>query len=167
NNKNKGKNTSSSGKKPEQHSATSAADRKITGGFEANRGNLLLPVAGRYTVVRSFGSTHHPEIDNIETRNTGVDLLVSAGTKARCIYDGEVSAVMWQSSGMATILIRHGDYRSVYQYVSNPLVKTGDKVTTNHVLGTVAPNLDYSKRPVIHFEIRKGTSPLDPLKWAK
>lgn len=148
-------------------SGISAADRKLTGGFESNKGRLLLPVSGSYTIVRKFGSTHHPEINNIETRNTGIDILVGAGTPARCIYDGDVSAVMWQGAGIATILIRHGNYRSVYQYVASPRVKTGDKVKTNQVIGTVAPHADYSKRPVLHFEIRKGRTPLSPMQWVR
>lgn len=150
-----------------QVSGVAAADRKLTGGFERNKGRLLMPVSGKYTVARAFGTTRHPEINNIETQNTGIDILVSPGTKARCIYDGEVSAVMWQSKGIATVLIRHGDYRSVYQFVLSPVVKTGDKVKTNQIIGTVAPHVDYSKRPVLHFEIRKRRTPLSPLQWVK
>lgn len=169
NKKAKGKSKGASGSKANaaQMSGIAAADRALTGGFERNRGNLLLPVSGRYTVVRPFGAVRHPEIANIETTNTGVDILVPAGTKARCVYDGEVSAVMWQNDNAAIILIRHGDYRSVYQYIASPVVKTGDKVKTNQVIGTVAPHADYRKRPVLHFEIRKGRAPLSPMKWVK
>ncbi len=165
--KNKNGKTQDKNKSQGSYTAMSEADRKISGGFEANRGNLLLPISGKYTVVRPFGSIHHPEIDNLETKNLGVDMLVADGTKVRCIYDGVVSGILRDNQSMCTVIIRHGEYRSIYQFVTNPTIKKGDKVVTNQVIGTVAHNLDYSRRPVIHFEIRKGTTPLNPLQWAK
>lgn len=165
--KNKNDKTQDKNKSQGSYTAMSEADRKISGGFEANRGNLLLPISGKYTVVRPFGSIHHPEIDNLETKNLGVDMLVADGTKVRCIYDGVVSGILRDNQSMCTVIIRHGEYRSIYQFVTNPTIKKGDKVVTNQVIGTVAHNLDYSRRPVIHFEIRKGTTPLNPLQWAK
>lgn len=159
--------TQNKNKSQGSYTAMSEADRKLSGGFEANRGKLLLPISGKYTVVRPFGTMSHPEIDHLETKNLGVDMLVADGTKVRCIYDGVVSGILYQNKTMCTVIIRHGEYRSIYQYVTNPSIKKGDKVITNQVIGTVAHNLDYSRRPVIHFEIRKGTTPLNPLEWAK
>ena len=167
----KGKETASGAKgkssaKPEL-SAEAAADRKLTGSFAANKGRLLFPVAGKYRVVRTFGRQRHPELQHVETNNSGIDIEVNAGTTARAIFEGTVSAV-FKLPGYATIvMVRHGEYISLYANLQDIYVKKGDTVKAGQNVGRIYTDPEDDGRTTFHFELRKERTKLNPLEWVK
>lgn len=152
---------------PQKESAGTAADRILTGSFESNKGRLMFPVKGKYSIIRKFGRQPHPDLPNVMTDNTGIDIAVAPGSKARAIFDGTVSGVFAQDGYSKVIMIRHGSYLTIYANLSNINVKVGDKVKANQNLGAINADSQYGNRAVLHFEIRKERNKLNPLLWIK
>lgn len=146
---------------------TPEIDRKLSGSFESNKGRLPYPVTGKCRVVGKFGRHQHPELKYIETDNSGIDIeLLSAGS-ARAIFDGTVSAIFKQPGYNNIVMIRHGEYLSIYANLINLQVKPGDKVKAHQILGNIYSDPDDDNRCIMHFEIRKETQKLNPQLWIK
>ena len=146
---------------------TPEIDRKLSGSFESNKGRLPYPVTGKCRVVGKFGRHQHPELKYIETDNSGIDIeLLSAGS-ARAIFDGTVSAIFKQPGYNNIVMIRHGEYLSIYANLIGLQVKPGDKVKAHQILGNIYSDPDDDNRCIMHFEIRKETQKLNPQLWIK
>lgn len=137
-----------------------AEDRQLNGSLEQNKGRLPVPLTGPYRIERRFGLTHVTA--NVVLDNKGVNYQGQAGTRARTIFDGEVSAV-FQLGALRNVLVRHGSYISVYCNLSSIIVQRGQKVKAKDILGTVAP--DEHGNYILHFQLRKETSKLNPEQW--
>lgn len=146
---------------------TADETRKLNGSFEANKGRLLFPVSGRYTIVRGFGRQKHPELQYVETDNAGIDIEVAQGSDARAVFNGEVSAVFKLPGYGTIVMLRHGDYISLYANLSQIYVAKGDKVETGRKLGRIFSDPDDNGRTILHFELRRERSKLNPLQWVK
>lgn len=144
-----------------------AADRALSGSFESNRGRLLFPVRGNYTIVRGFGRQRHAELGNVVTDNSGIDIAVGAGCHARSIFEGTVSGIFTADGYNKVVMIRHGNYISIYAGLSSVSVRSGQKVSANTDLGAIAPDPQYGNRPVLHFELRKERTKLNPSQWVR
>ena len=119
-----------------------------------------MPITGPYVIVGRYGQyavTKHVRLDN-----KGIDIRGKEGAKARAIFDGEVSAI-FKYNGLNNVLVRHGNYISVYCNLSTVTVTKGSKVKTRQEIGTVQK--DASGNPVLHFQLRKETTKLNPEVW--
>ena len=143
------------------------SERKLSGSFEENKGNLLFPVSGDYKIVRPFGRQKHPELKYVETDNNGIDIEVPAGTKARAVFDGKVSAVFRQDGFNKVVMVRHGNYLTIYVNLVEIYVKTGDVVKANQPIGLIFSDKDDDNRTILHFEVRKEREKLNPELWVK
>ena len=140
----------------------------LSTGFQSAKGNLPYPVDGKFVIVRNFGRQRHPELPMIETDNPGIDLSVNRGESARSIYEGEVSAIFQQPGYHSVVMVRHGDYLTVYANLENIRVKKGDRVAAGQVLGKVAVDEDDSnQRAILHFEIRHEKAKENPAYWLR
>jgi septal ring factor EnvC (AmiA/AmiB activator) len=161
---------SKSGKKPAQPSAgktgtvdkfnMNTEDRQLSGSFEKNKGILPMPITGPYVVVGRYGQ--YAVTKNVRLDNKGIDIRGKAGAKARAIFDGEVSAI-FKYNGLNNVLVRHGNYISVYCNLSSVSVSKGKKVKTKDEIGTI--HKDTSGNAVLHFQLRKETTKLNPEVW--
>lgn len=142
-------------------------NRRLTGGFEQNQGKLLFPVSGKYKIVGTFGTSKRADMPNVEVNNNGIDIEVSPGTKARAIFEGEVSAAFRVAGYDNVVMLRHGHYLSVYAGLSSIDVKKGQKVKAGQVLGSVATDASNADRALLHFEIRNERQKLNPLNWVR
>ena len=161
--------TASSASAPAGQPATAVADadRALSGTFAANKGRLLFPVAGRYSVVGTFGRTEHQKISNVQVNNSGIDIAVSPGTKARAVFDGTVSSVFFMPGYSNIVIIRHGQYLTVYAGLTALSVRKGATVKAGAAIGTVQPDDDDPSRAVLHFEVRHEREKLNPLDWVR
>ena len=139
-----------------------AADRKLSGSFEQNKGRLPVPITGPYMLGNRFGVYNVKGLKNVQLDNKGTNYVGHPGAKARSVYDGEVTAV-FQFGGTKNILVRHGSYISVYCNLSSVIVNKGQKVKARDVLGTVATDADGNC--ILHFQLRKETAKLNPEAW--
>ena len=145
-------------KRADESLKMSSVDRMLSGGFEANRGRLPIPITGGYRIVSHFGQYNVEGLKNVTLDNKGVNILGSPGCKARAIYDGEVSAVM-SYAGTTVVMVRHGSYISVYCNLGSVSVSQGQKVKTRQVLGSVG------RDNILQFQLRNGTAKLNPESW--
>ena len=137
-------------------------DRKLSGSFEKNKGILPMPITGPYVIVSRYGQYAVDGLRNVRLDNKGIDIKGKVGAKARAIFDGEVSAI-FKYNGLNNVLIRHGNYISVYCNLSSVSVKKGAKVSTRQSIGTI--HQDASGNVVLHFQLRKETAKLNPELW--
>lgn len=136
---------------------------KLSNSFSGNRGLLPWPVA-EGTISSLFGEHPHKELKGIMVKNNGIDIQSGRGATARSIFEGTVSGVINIPGAGKAVIIRHGEYLSVYSNLETVTVSTGDKVSTKQSIGTIADAGEGAKGE-IHLEIWKNTSKLDPKGW--
>lgn len=158
--KNKTGKGSSSAKTPPPSKWLTAEDQKLNGNLEQNKGRLPVPITGPYRIARRFGLTQVTA--GVTLDNKGTNYMGQSGSRARAIFDGEVSAV-FQLGSLKNVLVRHGSYISVYCNLSSTIVTRGQKVKARDILGTVAD--DGQGNYVLHFQLRKETAKLNPEVW--
>lgn len=138
------------------------SDRKLSGTFERNKGRLPVPVTGPYVIVGRYGQYQVEGLRNVRLDNKGIDIKAKPGAMARTVFDGEVTAV-FQYNGLANVLVRHGNYISVYCNLESVIVKQGSQLKTRDVLGQI--NTDTDGNTVLHFQLRKEKEKLNPELW--
>ena len=150
--------------KTESWKADTGADAKLSSNFTANKGRLPMPITGSYNVVGHYGNYTVSGLRNVTLNNKGIDIRGQQGCTARSIFEGTVSAV-FQYAGSYTVMLRHGSYISVYSGLSSVAVKTGQSVSTRTSLGAVGKDAD--GRYILHFQLRNGSSLLNPELWVR
>lgn len=131
--------------------------------FEQNRGKLPWPVDNGI-VTRRFGIQPHPVYKNLEINSTGIHIATRKGTNAESIFNGEILAIQVQAEGRKSILVRHGNYISVYTNLEKVYVKKGDKVKTGQALGKIFTDRVTGKTKLI-FALLNNTKRLNPIQW--
>lgn len=142
----------------------SKADRELSGNFVSNRGKLPMPISGPYIITSHYGQYAVEGLRNVKLDNKGIDIQGKPGAQARAIFDGKVAAV-FQLNGLFNVLIRHGNYISVYCNLSSASVKSGDTVSTKQAIGQVFSDVSDNGRTVLHFQLRKEKDKLNPEPW--
>jgi murein hydrolase activator len=137
--------------------------RAISGRFEANKGRLPWPV-DRGVITESFGAHPHPVLKNIVTLNNGIDIATGPAAGVKAIFDGEVSGVISIPGANQALIMKHGEYLTVYGNLEQVRVQRGDRLKAGQVLGTAAPG-DTEGRGEAHLEIWKGKNKLNPAEW--
>ncbi|MBC8054492.1 MAG: peptidoglycan DD-metalloendopeptidase family protein [Sphingobacteriaceae bacterium] len=138
--------------------SSTPATAKLSSGFLNNRGRLPWPVQG--TIVSRFGAGKYKEV---RVQNNGVDIKTAVGSSVSAIFSGEVRLVRPDMSGYI-VLLRHGEYFSVYANLRNVSVSEGQTVSAGQNIGSVRTNSDDGTTQ-LHLEIWKGTSPTNPEIW--
>jgi len=129
--------------------------------FESNKGKLPWPVV-QGVITRPFGV--YSPMPGITMNNDGVDIATSKGAIARSVFDGTVSYVSDDPEYGVVIIIRHGDFFTVYRHLKEVFVKVGDKVKTKQTLGNIFYD-EQNQMTDIELEIWKGQNKLDPQDW--
>lgn len=142
----------------------SKADRELSGNFAGNRGKLPMPISGPYIITSHYGQYAVEGLRNVKLDNKGIDIQGKPGAQARAIFDGKVAAV-FKLNGLFNILVRHGNYISVYCNLSSASVKSGDVVKTKQPMGEVFSDGADNGRTVLHFQLRKEKEKLNPEPW--
>jgi septal ring factor EnvC (AmiA/AmiB activator) len=131
--------------------------------FRKNKGKLPWPV-DRGIVTTGFGSNEYPGLRGSSVQNNGIDINSEPGTMVRAVFEGEVTKVFAILGANYTVLIRHGEFLSVYQNLINVRVKTGDKVLTKEVIGDAFSD-EVHQVAMVHFEVWEERSILNPEEW--
>ena len=139
-------------------------DRELSGSFVSNRGKLPMPVTGPYIITSRYGQYSVEGLRNVKLDNKGIGIQGKPGAQARAIFNGKVAAV-FQLNGLFNVLVRHGNYISVYCNLSSASVKTGDTVTTRQTIGQIFSDAADNGRTVLHFQLRKEKEKLNPELW--
>ncbi len=135
----------------------------LSNSFASNRGKLPWP-SEKGIISSTFGNHSHPELPGIVINNDGIDITTNKGASARAIFNGEVSAVISGPNGNDVVIIRHGNFLTVYSNLTSVYVKRGEKVNTKQRIGMISTNEDDDKT-ILQFQIWKGNSKLNPAEW--
>ena len=135
----------------------------LAANFTANKGKLPWPVASGVVKMR-FGTNPSPIDPSIKIKSNGVRIATNKGEPVRAVFDGVVQGIMTPKNGNNTIMIRHGNYITVYKNLSKFYVSKGDKVTTKQVLGEVITN-KVSGESILSFGIYKDSAIQNPSIW--
>lgn len=146
---------------------TPEEQKRISGQFETQKGKLSAPFKGNGKIVKKFGRQKHPRLANVTTDNAGIDIETSKGATVVAVFDGEVSQIFKLGGYNNVIVIRHGDYVTVYANLVDLKVVKGDRVKRGVELGKVYVDASDNNRSVLHFELRREKEKQDPEKWLK
>ena len=161
-NANKGKATTAPAPK-EKGMALTPAEKTLSSNFVNNKGNLPWPVE-RGVISSSFGKHAAVVSDKVTVTNNGIDIATTEGAQARAVFEGEVASVVKLTGANTVVIIRHGEYFTVYSNLENVTVKRGDKVKTKQNIGTVHTNKTEDKTE-LHFELLKEQNRQNPANW--
>jgi septal ring factor EnvC (AmiA/AmiB activator) len=137
-------------------------EKLISKNFKGNKGKLPWPVRNG-EIVSHYGKHRHPYLPNITIENNGIEIETSKGQSVRAVYRGKVSSIIILPSGLKVVILKHGEYSSIYSNLSEVYVKDGDKVSTKEKIGKVhVTSNDLGK---FQFQIWKGTNGENPESW--
>lgn len=135
--------------------------------FESNRGRLPWPVSSG-TITEGYGRNPHPKIKNLYTNNNGIDISTNRGSSVRAVFEGEVTSVLSIPGAGKVVIIKHGNYRTVYSNLQDVHVGVGSKVKTKQAIGSLLPD-DDDVLSVSHFEIHQvlngQINRMNPTNW--
>lgn len=138
----------------------------MSGSFLNNKKKLPVPITGPYLVVESYGVKNAISgKGNVPINTGGITLEGSKGAKARCIFDGKVTAVL-DTGNYTFVLVRHGKYISVYCNLDNVRVSGGENIKAGDIIGDVAVDAKEGN-PRMLFQLRQEKTKLNPTEWLK
>lgn len=160
------KGSGSGSKKAESGYNSDEGVAKMSGSFLNNKKKMPVPITGPYLVVGGYGVKNAISgKGNVPINTGGITFEGSKGAKARCIFDGKVTAVV--SSGIYSfVLVRHGKYISVYCNLVNVRVKGGENIKAGDIIGDIEPDAK-DGNPRMLFQIRQERKTLNPAEWIK
>jgi septal ring factor EnvC (AmiA/AmiB activator) len=129
--------------------------------FSSNRGKLPWPVL-KGVICQPYGEYEHPAIKGFMMNNNGVEICANKGSEARAVFDGEVTSIAISPTGGKLVIIRHGEYLSVYSNLESVSVKQGEKVKIKQTIGTI---IDEDGKTSMNLQIWKGQKTMDPSGW--
>ncbi len=140
---------------------------RLNKSFEGNKGRLPWPVA-KGTITEKFGKNPHPTLKDVYTNNRGIDISAPKNAQVRAVFDGVVTSVLNIPGAGKVVIIKHGNYRTVYSNLKDTYVTKGDVVTTKKVIGSLLSKEGQSVS-VVHFELHKvsgnNVQCLNPTLW--
>ncbi|MDH6303457.1 septal ring factor EnvC (AmiA/AmiB activator) [Parabacteroides sp. PF5-5] len=145
--------------------AMTKEERKLSDNFAGNKGRLPMPVSGTYSIVSTYGKQKHPNLKYVEIENSGIDIQTTASSDARAVFNGEVTSVFKVDGYNNSVIIRHGNYLTVYSNLVQVYVKIGQKVSTRQSIGKIYTDTDNDNTTILHFEMRKERDKENPLSW--
>lgn len=154
--------TAGSNSKPLELKLTPEA-QALSQNFESNKGKLPWPVV-EGVITRPFG-TYSP-MPGITMTNNGIDIGTTKGAIARAVFDGTIAVVTDDPdpSQGKVVIIKHGEFFSVYVHLKEVFVKVGEKIKTKQTLGTILYD-EQNQVADLELEIWKSQNKLDPQEW--
>lgn len=131
--------------------------------FEKNKGKLPWPVRTG-TVVLRFGTQPHPVVKTTTMNSNGVRIATDPNSKARAVFGGTVSEIIAVKGSSLMVMVRHGDYITIYNHLSKVDVRKGQQVALGQELGDIAVNRT-DGRTTLYFVMYKNNQKLNPEEW--
>jgi len=143
--------------------ALTAEARALAANFESNRGKLPWPVEKGVVKLR-YGRQPSPIDKTVTINSNGVRIATEQGAKVRAVFDGEVARIVVIKNANPAIIIRHGNYFTIYKNLSKIFVKQGDKVRTKQIIGEVFTNKSNGET-ILGFGVNKNSNTENPANW--
>ncbi len=139
------------------------SNKLITRKFKSNKRKLLWPLR-KFVVLHRFGDYRHRTFNNVVIKNDGIELGAAPRSNVHAVYDGYVTHILNIPGEGISIIIKHGEYYSVYTSVANPEVKVGSYVSMGQVIAYLKSGKKMSK---MNFQIWHHKTKLNPISWLK
>lgn len=144
-------------------STAPSAASVLSADFKNNRGRLPWPVQNG-VITGFFGRQQHPTIKSVEIVNNGIDIRTDHGASVKAVFEGTVVGTQFIPGFDYMVILKHGDYYTVYSNLEEVNVRKGDEIKIRQAIGKV--NVDRkTNTSELHFEIWKEKTRLDPSKW--
>jgi len=151
---------------PNRSSKRSAVPtRNLSTDFSNNKGRLPWPVR-KGVVSKYFGKQPHPSLKKIEITNNGIDILTDRKATIRAVFEGEVVGLQFIPGHNNMLILKHGDYYTVYSNLDDVQVKKGAYVSTQQPLGRASVN-PKTQQSEVHFEVWKNKKRMNPMSWVE
>lgn len=137
----------------------------LTGDFRNHRGRLSWPVSSG-VITSYFGKQAHPTLKKIQITNNGIDIQTQQSASVRAVFQGEVVTTQFIPGHHYMVILRHGDYFTVYSNLESVSIKSGQMVDSKQVIGQVAMDRKSGKSEV-HFEVWRDKVRLNPTDWVR
>lgn len=134
----------------------------LSSSFVGNKGRIPWPVASGF-ISRRYGTHPHPTLKGIMETNDGVDIQTNENEFVRSVFPGTVTKITTVPGMGGTVIIRHGEYYTMYSRLKTITVKSGQQVSSTSPIGTVYTNKDGIAE--VHFQTWKGLEVMDPTIW--
>lgn len=138
-------------------------EQLVSDDFSRNQGKLPWPTR-QGIITEKFGEHNHPVLRGVKIRNNGVDISTIDNSGVRVIFEGTVSKIFTIKGSNYTVIVKHGNYYTVYHNLRDIQVSVGESVNTKDNLGVVGNNTS-GDGSIVHFEIWKGLEKLNPESW--
>lgn len=138
-------------------------EQQLSQSFEGNRGKLPWPVV-RGHVITEFGRHEHPSLKGVFTESNGLDIKTVSGSEARVVFDGVVVSTFFMPTTRHCVIVKHGEYFSVYSGLESVSVKSGQKLSTRQTIGKLFTDQEDDLTKV-HIEIWQGKTKMNPRNW--
>ena len=138
-------------------------EKLISDNFQGNKGKLPWPVE-RGIITQKYGVQQHAVLKQVKIDNDGIDISTVKGAEVRALFEGEVTKIVAILGANYTVILRHGNFLSVYQNLVDLKVKQGDKVKTKQILGMVYTDSE-TNTTILHMEIWKESNIQNPEDW--
>lgn len=138
-------------------------EKILSNSFGQNKGKLPWPTKTGF-ISEKFGQHKHAVLKHVNVRNDGINITTDSKAECRSIFKGEVTHILSMPGLNNVIIIRHGEFFSVYSNLSTVTVKKGDTVTSKEKIGVVYTDQAQSQT-VLKFQLWKGSTKLDPSLW--
>lgn len=130
--------------------------------FSENRGQLHWPVSNGI-ITSKFGKVQHPIISSISTMNNGIEITTNS-RDVNSVFKGVVSKILVLPNGLKVVIVRHGEYLSVYSNLYDVSVAKNQNIEGKDIIGSLFIDKD-SNTNVLGFQIWKGREKLNPSHW--
>ena len=131
--------------------------------FTSNKGKLPWPVA-KGLVISKFGKQKHPVLSGVLIENNGIEIATESHSTCRAVFNGKVSSILSMPNGIKVVMVRHGEYISVYSNLSEVYVEKGEELSTKSPIGIVLTS-QQDGSTVVDFQLWKASTKLNPQKW--
>ena len=137
--------------------------KKLSKDFASNKGRLPWPILTG-TIVRGYGQQESKLLKGIRTTSEGVDIAAKKNSVVRSIFNGKVTKVARIPGGNDVVIIRHGDFLTLYSNLTNLVINIGDEVKAGQAIGTLYTEKN-AEQGILHFEIWKEFRSQNPKLW--
>ena len=151
-------------KKAESIYKLTPEEKLISAEFVRNKGKLPWPTRTG-VVTGQFGVHPHPVMKHVKIDNGGIDITTTSGSKVRNVFTGEVMKIIAIPGANQTVIIRHGNFLTVYRNLIDITIKVGDSVDTLQEIGTVYTDRSGGDNTILHFRIYNEKRNQNPELW--
>ncbi|MDR0681296.1 MAG: peptidoglycan DD-metalloendopeptidase family protein [Dysgonamonadaceae bacterium] len=144
--------------------AMTKEEQTLSANFANNKGKLPFPLKGNYKIVEHFGIHQYRNLKNVQFNSNGIKIKTTAGNTAKAVFDGTVSRVFVVPGYQTSVIIRHGNYLTLYSSLEQVYVKRGNSVKTGQDIGKIYTDTE-DNSTILYFELREGQKKLNPELW--